>query len=327
MERTIRVVSSIGNAFYALADDGTMAFVATNQVTPGELVWVDRTGAGTPLAFPPQRYLHPRLSPDGRWVAVTIREPRGVREAVWVLDLERGVRARFTDEGAVSRWPVWTHDGTRIAFVASRDGSAFDLYWKPVDGSDEARILLTGKTLKIPLSWAETHRTLVYYEIGPDLADIWTLPDEGAPSPLVASSADNRAPMFSPDGRWLAYVSNESGDDQVYVRPYPGPGAAMPISRDGGIGPNWSGDGRELYFRHEDQLMVVPIGADEMFGAPRTLFSGPYATSPIGRGNTNYDVAADGRFLMVRDLVGEDGVSPIYVVLNFTEELEAKVGR
>ncbi len=321
MDQTVNV--GRGGASYALADDGTMAFVATVGVTLRELVWVDRSGAATALAFPPRRYLHPRLSPDGRQVAVTIREPREGREAVWVLDLERGTRTRFTAEDAVSRWPVWTHDGTRIAFVSSQEGSSFDLYWKPVDGSAEARVLLARERLMIPLSWTAASRTMAYYEIEQDLvADIWTLPDEGEPSPVVVSSFDDRAAMFSPDGRWLAYVSDESGGDQVYVRPYPGPGAAIPISRGGAIAPGWSRDGREVYFRSRDGMMVVPVGADDTFGAPRVLFEQQYAISPIGRGNPNYDVAADGRFLMVRNLPREGGVSPIYVVLNFWEELK-----
>ncbi len=325
MDRTVLVNPSRANAFYALADDGTLMFVGAGEAPAGELVWVDPDGVGTPLGFPSRQYRHPRLSPDGRQVAVTTVTGGG-RDAIWVLDLDRITRTRFTAEGTINRWPVWTHDGTRIAFSSSRGSSTFDLFWKPVDGSGEARTLLASERLTVPFSWSADHQTLAYYEIRSGAADIWTLPSEGAPSPVVTSSFDNVAPMFSPDGRWLAYVSDESGQDQVYARPYPGAGATIPISRDGGIEPVWSRDGRALYYRNEDRMMVVSVGADETFGTPRVLFRQSYAISPIGRGNPNYDVAADGRFLMVRDRPGEGGVSPLYVVLNFFEELKAKVG-
>ncbi len=132
--------------------------------------------------------------------------------------------------------------------------------------------------------------------------------------------------MFSPDGRWLAYVSEESGRSEVYVRPYPGPGARISISSEGGIEPVWSRDGRALYYRRGERMMVVPIEAAGTFGSSRVLFQRGYAFSPIGRGNPNYDVAADGRFLMV-SRAADEGVVPIHVVLNFFEELKVKVGR
>ena len=312
-------------AWAAFAENGTMVFGVPNQVTAGELTWVDRNGVGTPLEFPHQQYLHPRVSPDGRQVAVTIREP-GPREAVWVLDLERLTRTRLTAAGGVSRWPVWTHDGTRIAFVSDRETAFFDLYSKPADGSGEAQALLTTETLLIPLSWSEDLQTLSYYEVRSAQADIWALPTDGQPVSVVSSPFDERAAMFSPDGRWLAYVSNESGQDEVYVRPYPGPGAPMPVSNDGGIEPVWSRDGGELYFRHADRMMTVPVSAGGRLGVPREVFRQDYALSPIGRGNANFDVAADGRFLMVRRIVGEGPRAPIHVVLNYFEELKAKVG-
>ena len=315
-------------AWAAIAESGTMVFGVPRGVRARQLTWVDRTGFGTPLEFAPRRYLHPRVSPDGRRVAVTIRE-RGGREAVWILDLARGTRTRLTGESVVNRWPVWTHDGTRITFVSSEDGASFDLFWKPVDGSGEARSLLTREGLLIPLSWSGQHQTLAYYEFGQSTtqADIWALPADGEPISVLSSASDERAPMFSPDGRWLAYVSDESGQDQVYVRPYPGPGAPVPISIEGGIEPVWSRAGDALYFRHEDRMMVVSVSAGETFGAPRELFRQSYAFSPIGRGNANFDAAADGRLLMVRDLPAEGGASPIHVVLNFLAEVNARMAR
>ena len=324
MDQTVRVNGSVVG--YAIGDDGTLVFVAPGRATASDLLWVDHTGAASVLPFPPQLYLHPRLSPNGRQVALTIRDPSDGREDIWLLDLDRGTRSRFTVEGTVNRWPVWTHNGSRIAFSSSRDSSSFDLFSKPADGSEDARSLLSSERLLVPFSWAAEQQALAYYEVASGQGDIWTLAATGTPSPIVTTPFDERAPMFSPDGRWLAYVSEESGRSEVYVRPYPGPGARISISSEGGIEPVWSRDGRALYYRRGERMMVVPIEAAGTFGSSRVLFQRGYAFSPIGRGNPNYDVAADGRFLMV-SRAADEGVVPIHVVLNFFEELKVKVGR
>ncbi len=311
-------------AWARVAENGTIVFGARRQLIQSELTWVDHTGTGTSLGFPPRRYLHPRLSPDGRQAAVTIREPGPGRAAIWILDLERRTRTRFTEAGTGSRWPVWTHAGTRIAFATDREGAAFDLFWKPVDGSAQAEPLLAGQTLRVPFSWSEDHQTLAYYEFRDSRGHIRTLSAEGESVSVTSSTADERAPNFSPDGRWLAYVSNESGEDQVYVKPYPALRAAMPVSIDGGIAPVWSRAGDALYFRREDRMMVVDVSSDGRFGSPRELFRQAYALSPIGRGNPNFDVGDD-RFLMVRRLEVDGRQSPIHVVLNFFEELKARM--
>jgi serine/threonine-protein kinase len=316
-------------AWLNIAENGTMAFGAADPTPMAELTWVDRTGGGSPLALPPRGYRHPRLSPDGRLVAVSIREPDRGQEALWLLDLERGTRTRLTEDGGVNRWPVWTHGGTRIAFASNPNGTAWEMFWKPADGSGEAQVLRTSEAVVMaPFSWSEHHQTLAYYEVTSAQADIWALPAEGEPVSVVSSPLDERAPMFSPDGRWLAYVSgDESGQTQVYVRPYPGPGAPIAVSVDGGIEPVWSRAGNALYFRRDDRMLMVPVSAGGTFGAPRELFRRPYAISPIGRGNANFDVATDGRFLMVRDLAIERRPPSIHVVLNFFEELRARVER
>ena len=323
-DRTVSITQG-GQALYTVANDGTLIFDAAGQAGQRNIVWVDRAGAVTPLPFPPQQYLHLRLSPDGRRVAVTVLEPE--REAIWVLDLDRATRTLLTVEGRVNRWPVWTHEGTRIAFTSVRGSSLYDLFWKPVDGIGDAQLVLTSENVKIPISWAGPQQTLAYYEMF-GFGDIWTLPPDDEPSALVTSPFDERSPMFSPDGRWLAYVSNESGQDEVYVRPYPGPGSRVLISTEGGLAPVWSRDGLELYYRHEEQMMVVSIeeGAGFAPGTPRVLFTAPYPFGAVYRGNPSYDVSPDGRFLMIRS-DAEDTMSPrLHVVLNFFEELKAKVG-
>jgi len=309
-------------ATFVVASDGTLVFAPHDRGDRRRLVWVDRNGAGTPIPFDVQSYLHPRLSPDGRRVATTIAEPDDWSENIWVLDLERGTETPLTAEGRVNRWPVWTHSGKEIVFTSTRGGGYFDLFRAPADGSSEPRILLSHDEVLIPMSWAPAHESLAYYRTRSGAADIWTLGAERAPSLLLATESDERSPRFAPDGKWLAYVSNESGRDEVYLRPYPGPGARLPVSNDGGIEVSWSHDGGELYYRKGTQMMVVSVSSGESMelGTPRLLFDGPYMLSPIGRGNANYDVAADGRFVMVEALP-DAGRPKLHVVLNWLEEL------
>ena len=159
-----------------------------------------------------------------------------------------------------------------------------------------------------------------------DFGDIRVLVSGGSPVDVVVTPSDERSPIFSPDGRWLAYVSNESGRDDVYLQPYPGTGRRMMISNDGGVEPAWSHDGRELYYRNGSQMLAVSIPEDEQDapGLPRVLFEGSWLLEPIGRGNANYDVAADGRFLMAfRETT--DVSRRLHVVLNWFGEVSGLV--
>jgi hypothetical protein len=186
--------------------------------------------------------------------------------------------------------------------------------------------LLSTEHLKVPISWASQQQLLAYYEYEQVAEEnIWILPPDSTPFRMVASPFHERSPMFSPDGRWLAYVPNESGQNEVYLQPYPGSGSRLLISTDGGVEPTWSHDGRELYYRHEDQMMAVRLDErDGGPGAPRALFAGPYVVGTAGHGNPNYDVGPNGRFLMLQNAATP--VAPrLHVVLNWFEELRAKV--
>jgi len=315
--------STPGSVDYAISDNGTLVYVPSTS-TGGlnrTLVWVDRQGLATPLIEDRQAYGRPRLSPDGQRVAVGVQS--GANQDIWIYDIGRGTRMRLTVEGNNTS-PVWTPDGTRVTFSSNRDGPQ-NLYWKPADGSGQAELLLNMNSLNtlIPTSWSPDGDTLAFYDTS-GARDIWALPLEGDASSFVATAFNERSPMFSPDGRWLAYVSNESGRDEVYVQPYPGPGGKWPISTEGGTELRWSADGRELFYRLGDKMMVVEVQSEPAFtsGRPQLVFEGPYLTDLFA--TSNYDISPDGqRFLMIKEEEGQQ--DQINVVLNWFEELKRLV--
>ena len=311
---------------YDISNGGTLIYVPSTS-TGGlkrTLVWVDRQGLATPLIEDRQAYSRPRLSPDGQRVAVAIQS--SLNQDIWIYDIGRGTRMRLTVEG-INDSPVWTPDGTRVTFNSTRDGPR-ELYWKPADGSGQAELLLntnSGNRL-MPTSWSSDGEMLAFYS--PDGArDIWTLPREGDALTFVATAFNERSPMFSPDGRWLAYVSDESDRDEIYVKPYPGPGGKWPISTEGGTEPMWSADGRELFYRLGEKMMVVEVQSEPAFTSegPQLVFEVPYLTDQFG--TSNYDISPDGqRFLMIKAAEEEEGQQgQINVIQNWFEELKRLV--
>jgi serine/threonine-protein kinase len=304
--------------YFAVADTGTLIYAAGGVAEKTSLVWVDRDGRETLLGEHEERLSNPRLSPDGTRVALWVSSPGG--SDIWVYDVDRGTRTRLTF-GAPSFEPVWSPEGARIAFAGD-----FDVNWIPADGSATAQTLVARRDIPLaPSSWSPDGRTLALYEINPNTArNIYVMQIDGdsTPTPILATEFNEHSPMFSPDGRWLAYVSDESGREEVYVRALSGSGAKHPISMEGGREPVWSADGRELFYRNGDKMMVVAVQTEPDFntGTARVLFEGRYAMGS-GGGN-NYDVTPDGRrFLMVRSDV-ESAPNQINVILNWAEELK-----
>jgi serine/threonine-protein kinase len=218
--------------------------------------------------------------------------------------------------------PVWTPDGRQVAFDVS--GS---IYLKAADGSGAAELLWASENEVGPMSWSPAG-LLAFEDRPPSGIDIWVLnASERSATPFLDSSFNEVSPMFSPDGRFLAYVSDESGGREVYVQPYPGPGGKLTISTDGGQEPVWSADGRELFYRSGSQMLAVAIQTEPTFraGKPRLLFEGNYQSDGVG--HPYYHVSPDGqRFLMVRPK-GGGTPTQLYVVLNWGEELQQLVPR
>jgi eukaryotic-like serine/threonine-protein kinase len=301
-------------AQYSVSATGSLVYVpGSAQAGQSKLVWVSRKGTEQPLPSPARNYGALRLSPDGRRVAL---DSGG---QVWLYDLARDTLTRFTFEGGTV--PVWTPDEKRIAFSSNRDGP-LNLYWQMADGSGGLERLTTSEHLQIPLSWSPNGQLLSFIEFDPGAA-IWVLRlSDRKAQPFLQITANESVPQFSPDGRWMAYVSDESGRNEIYVQPYPGPGGKWQISTDGGNEPVWNRNGRELFYRSGDKMMAVDVTAQPSFvaGKPKMLFEGRYVSTNV----PEFDVSPDGqRFLMLKPVTQEQAApAQINVVLNWSEELK-----
>ncbi len=323
-----------GAAQYSFSSTGSLVYVPGGvQATQRRLVWVSRNGAEQPLAAPARAYRQPRLSPDGRRIAVAIEEQE---TQVWLYDLSRETLTRLTFEGNTNFNPVWTPDGKRITFQSNKEGPQ-NLFWQLADGSGGLERLTTSEYVNAPESWSPDGQLLAFIEINPTTGyDVWVLrmgdPSAGSgqvrkAEPFLRTPFNEGSARFSPDGRWLAYLSNESGRYEVYVQPYPGPGGKWQISTEGGTEPVWNPNGRELFYRSGDKMMAVDIATQPGFaaGKPKVLFEGQYLPTPATF--PNYDVAPDGqRFLMLKPIEqAQAAPTQINVVLNWFEELKRRV--
>ena len=234
MVEGVAVSVTDGSAAWDLSDDGTLVYVGDAGEVESGLVWVDRSGQMTPLAHGRGQYWWPSLSSDDQQVAFTVAAGR---QDLWLYDIAREALTRFTD-GAASTAPVWTPDGSNVTFGWDISGT-FDLYQRPADGSGEAELLFETSAAKVPSSWAPDGSALAFHELtGTDTQrDIWIVGPEGVASAFLATEFNELAPAVSPDGRWLAYASDQSGEYQIYVQPFPEGGAVVPISTGAGTEP------------------------------------------------------------------------------------------
>jgi eukaryotic-like serine/threonine-protein kinase len=312
------VVSSNGDgrSQFAVSRTGTLIYASGTTAAKRTLAWVTRAGLVQPIDVPMHAYEHPRISPDGRHVALTLRDGD---PDVWVLELERRMLTRLTFERGEDESPIWTPDGKRIIFSASRVSKPRQTIARAFDGSGSEEVLFTTPQHHHLGSWSPDGQLIT--DEGPGNWGIFAGPPDGKQRRVFVNERfSEQGARLSPDGRWLAYSSNESSRTEVYVQAFPGPGGKWQISTEGGVEAQWSRDGRELFYRAGDNMMAVTIETKATFRAspPRVLFEGRYAR--IGWPQANYDVAADGRFLMIR---GDDQTLPttIRAVLNWSEEL------
>jgi Tol biopolymer transport system component len=291
-----------------------------------QVVWVDRSGAETIVPIPPAPYNELSLSPDGKRLAL-VGGQDGVSD-LWVADLERGGMTRLTFGQVVSR-PVWTPDGSRIAYgtrLQGRKDNTWAIVRKTADGSRDAETLLTGEREHNPSAFAADGQTLLYDALSSDATtrDIWMLPLGGSqqPRPLVAGSFMKSGGVLSPDGRWLAYVSNEGGQESVFVRPYPVGEGRWQISTPRGGEPRWSHDGRELYYRVDTAIYRVPVEITKTFsaGRPERLFDRVASGARV----QTYSPAPDGsRFLTFRSSAGGGSLRTLHLDLGFAARLKS----
>jgi eukaryotic-like serine/threonine-protein kinase len=316
-----------GAAQYSVSSTGTLVYVpGSEQGVTRELVWVSRNGTEQVLSAPFRNYVYPRISPDGQRLAVGIREEGG---QVWLYDFGRKTLTRLTFGGNGNDNPVWTADSKRLAYVSGNGNAGRPtILWQSADGSGGAEALTAGQYACVPGEFSRDGRLLAYVEINPSNGyDIWVLrlADRTA-EPFLRTPSYESAPSFSPDGHWLSYVSDESGQFEVYVQPYPGPGAKYQISTEGGSEPVWNPNGQELFYRNGDKMMAVDITTQRGFsiGQPRMLFQGSYV-STLGT-LPFYDVSPDGQhFLMLKPTGQNTSLTQIVVVQNWFEELKRLV--
>jgi Tol biopolymer transport system component len=325
MEDVLMWAKTAGAVYADVSANGTLVFVPDvwSRNANSTLAWIDRRGQVTPIALPAGPYAEPALSPDGQRVALTLRGPT---DDIYVFDLERHTRSRLTLEGDNGS-PVWSPDGRYVAFWSTRNGPR-NVFRVASDGSGSTEQLTRSANNENMVSYAPDGAAVFFTEQTADTAsDLWTLPLEGdrQPRPLLATPAIELFPALSPDGHWLAYTSTESQSDEVYVRPYQGPGRKYTVSHAGGSQPVWSKSGRELFYRSGNTVMAVDVATGPRFAssAPKALFTSP---SDLGGVEATYDVAPDARRFLVLVDEDRDAVLPqIVLVPDWFQELRAKL--
>jgi len=280
-------------------------------------------GTVEPTSAPPAAYTDPAVSPDGHLAAVSIQGPT---QTLWIYDFARSTMTTLPSNGS-SQAPFWTPDGKRLVYRGTRTGYR-NLYWRSADGAGDEERLTMSDTLQTPSPLARDGAHLPFTEIGVDTGrDIWTLDlrhEQRVPQPVTRTRFNESSPTLSPDGRWLAYLADESGRMELYLRAFPVGGGKIAISKDGASEPRWSRDGRALFYRNGNRMMAVTIdtGTAPRPGTPRVLFEGHYQLSDTSGGG--YDVATDGRFLMIQPTAPNDGASRINVVFGWLDDLKSR---
>ncbi len=332
-------VEGSGAANYDVSAQGTLAYVtgdASAQPTSlRSLVWVNRQGREEPLDAPPRAYASPRLSPDGTRVALDIRD---LNNDIWILDLARKLLTPLNVDPAYDMSPVWTADGKRIIWTSSRGGSNPNLYWQAADGTGAPERLTTNVLAQFPTSLAYDGTRVAFFVAGTAPISTVTLPGSGPSSmktdALIESTATKGNPEISPDGRWIAYESNEAGTIQVWVRPFPNVNdGRWQISLQGGTRPAWSRNGKELFYLDADDLLTSvafqAAGTTVTPGRPTKILSARYHLGATTRGYPlrGYDVSQDGqRFLMIKEMDPiTQAPAGVVIVVNWHEELKRLV--
>ena len=318
---------SSGAAHYDLAANGSLVYLpGASQQGENHLMWVDRQGRANELKTPPQAYAYPRLSPNGRKIAVQIS---AATSDIWVLDLDREALSRFTFSGN-NEAPVWTPDGKRIVYSSNTAGRP-NLYWKPADGSAPEQRLGNSEWAQFPSSWTPDGRTLFFHEFRAQATreDILMMNfRESTPAetrPFLESAFSETSAMLAPAGRWVAYVSDETGRKEIFVQAYPGPGEKRHVSSNGGIEPVWARNGQELFYRERNRIMGVTVQTQPALNTskPRMLIEEAFQPSEDFP-NPNYDVSLDGKaFLMIKKA---ESSKPAHVNLfmNWSKEMRGK---
>jgi hypothetical protein len=308
----------VGLGMFSVSSDGTLVYREGGVVSGDELARFDRDGNDLGAIGPPGNFYHPRLSPDGSMVVVD-RSDETNRGDIWIHDAARGTGTRLTSAPEDESTPVWSPDGRQIAFFSAREVDKGALHIRSLRGVDDEKMvyahpdaftsILHWSSGKIIIGYRDPRSSTPFYDLG-----VYSIDDDTF-EPVVASRFTEFNGSFSPDGRFLAFDSDETGRTEVYVQPYPDPVDRWRVSSDGGSGGVWRSDGRELFFVQADSTLVsVRVstdGANLTFGEPETLFHVDLKPSPIRQVDT-----IDGETFIVNRTVGDADATPLTVVVN-----------
>jgi Tol biopolymer transport system component len=318
----IQNFSPTGGAAFSVSENGVLAY--QSGTVGSRLVLFNRAGKEVGSVGASADFVAPRFSPDGQKVAVTIIDPRTGTNDIWIYDLARGTSTRFTFEAGTENRPVWSPDGRQIAFAADEKGQPPYVHLKSLNDAGTGAGLVAPSWVQAACDWSKDGQ-LIYEEWSPETgADLLLLPMSGERKPVsfLQTRFNESEARFSPDGKWVAYISDESGKNEIYVRSRAAPGEKWQVSNAGGVNPVWNRDGRELFYISTDsRLMAVPVKTGNTFeaGTPAPLFNvaahrKEYEVAP-------YDVAPDGQRFIVNSSTGALAL-PINVVINWPSELK-----
>jgi serine/threonine protein kinase len=314
-------------ALFTVSQNGVLLYETRSGSGLAQLAWFDRSGKPAGIVGPPANQGNPRISPDGKRVGLDITDSQTGNMDIWTYELSGGVGRRLTSNPALDSSPIWSPDGSRIAFFSLRNGVP-NLYRTSSSGAgSEEPILISGGT-KYGTDWSPNGRLLLYLALDPTSNfELWTVPLDGErkPTSFLSGPYGVSHGQFSPDGRWVAYSSNETGKWEIYVAPFPGPGGNWKVSTAGGSEPRWRRDGKELFYVAPDgTIMTADVQEGPTFEAnlARPLFR-VRRREHISSGDLfSYDVSPDGQRFLVNTDVGEVASNPLTVVLNWTSGLK-----
>jgi Tol biopolymer transport system component len=314
--------NAVGLAHFSASQNGILTYRA-GETRDRLLTWVDRSGKELSSIGDKNAYGDLWPSPDWKRLAMDMPEGRSAKTDIWIRDLARGATSRFTFDPANDDSPVWSPDGRSIVFASDRKGTP-DLYQKDASGAGEEQVLLATKEEKFPTDWSRDGKYLIFNSRGDETGwDVWAMlmTGERKPFPVVKTKFVELCPALSPDGRFVAYYSNESGRMEVYVQEFPEPKSKWQVSTGGGNEPQWRADGREMFYIAPDQrLMAVPIEAGASFttGTPQPLFQ---ARLQLVTARSHYRPSSDGQRFLTLAPVGRDAILPTTVILNWPASL------
>ncbi|HEX3230503.1 MAG TPA: hypothetical protein VHQ95_16110, partial [Pyrinomonadaceae bacterium] len=326
--RNARVASSGGSSNFAVSDFGTLIYLASRQVEASgtKLAAVERSGKSSILPTEARDYSDPRLSPDGRLVAAHLQDDQN---DVWVADVARGSLTRLSYDAGEDEVPAWSPDGRTVAWASTRSNLIRGIFRRRADGSGSEELVWRVDKHCHVNDWSPDGRFLVLEIVDPNTSgDLWLLDLNGTPSATVflQTPFNERNSRISPDGHWLAYVSDESGRDEVYIQAFPQGGSKLQVSTSGADQPVWSRDGYKLFMRGSGSIQEVPFrpGAPPSIGSVASLFPDRFENPQAGS-HTGYDVFPDGRFLMIQSQAVPGGREEIEVVVNWIEEVKRQI--